>query len=92
LWDSRFGVLKLEECLRDISRHAEIKGVSGVIPVDVDATEERTVPIHGKFVVFLETFFEMRDMVARGGFDAKVVDNEAEGDVTPHMSPETGGV
>ena len=84
--------MKLEECLGDISRHVEIHSAIGVIPVKVDAAEEHTVPIHGDFVVFLETFFEMCDMVARGGFDAKVVDDEAEGDVTPYISPETGGV
>ncbi len=85
-------MLKLEECLWDISRHAEIHGASVVIPVEVDAAEERTAPIHGDFVVFLETFFKMLDMGVRGGFDAKVVNDEAEGDVTPSMSPETGGV
>ncbi len=82
LGDSWFGVLKHEESLGDISRHAEIHGASGVIPVKVDAAEERTISIHGDFVVFLKTFFKMRDMVVRGGFDAKVVNDKAEDDVT----------
>ncbi len=31
----------------------------------------------------------MEDVVARCGFDAKVVNNETEADVTPHMAPQT---
>jgi hypothetical protein len=83
--------LKLEERLGDIIWYVEVHGASWVIPVDGDAAEECTVPIHGDPVVFLKTLFEMGEMIARCWFDPKAVDDEAEGDVAPYMSPETTG-
>ncbi len=56
-------MLEPAECLGYIFRHVEINSASGIIPVNVDATEEGTVPVYGNCVVFYEAFFEMDDVV-----------------------------
>jgi hypothetical protein len=83
---------ELEECLGDVVRHVEGDGASGVVPVNVDAAEKQAVPVHGDCVVFLEWHLEMRDVIVRGVFYAKVVDNKAKHYVMPNVLPETGSV
>ncbi len=56
-------MLELAECLGYIFWHVEINSAGGVIPVNVDAAEEGTVPVCGDCVVFFKVFFEMDDVV-----------------------------
>ncbi len=61
--------------------------VPAVFPVNVNATKEGAIPFHGDCVVFFQSCLEMKDVVARCGFDAKVIDCETEADVLPYMAP-----
>jgi hypothetical protein len=87
LGNGRMRMLVLEERLGDVVGHAEVDGAGGIIPVDGDSTEQGPVLVHHNFVVLFETLFEVDDVVARRGFDAKVVDDKTEGDVTPDVAP-----
>ncbi len=87
LGNGRMWMLVLEERLGNVVGHAEVDGAGGIIPVNVDSTEQGPVPVHRNLVVIFKTLFEVDDMVARRGFDAKVVDDKTEGDVTPDVAP-----
>ncbi len=68
--------MELEELPGSIFRHVEVNSASGIIPVNVDATEEGTIPVHGDGEVFFEALFEMDDMFLGCRFNAKVVDDK----------------
>ncbi len=80
-------MLVLEERLGNVVGHVKVNGACWIIPVDVDSTEQGSVPVHCNLVVFFKTFFEVDDMVTRCGFDAEVVDDKTEGDVVPDVAP-----
>ncbi len=86
LWRFRDGVLELDECLWDIVGHVQSDGASGIVPIHLYAAEQRASPIPGHCVVFFQGCFEMHDVVG-GGFNAKIVHDEAEDAVVPHMAP-----
>ena len=76
LWFAWFGMIVLEEHFVDIALHGKVARALVIIPVDVDSTEQGSVPVHCNLVVLFKTFFEVDDMVARCGFDAEVVDEK----------------
>ena len=81
-------VLKLVEYLCGVPGNADVCSVVGIIPCDHDATIEGAVPIGLDTLIF---FFEACEKVfcVLGScvFYAEVVDNEANSDGVPFVSP-----
>ncbi len=83
-------MLEFTESFGNVVGHVEVDGPGRIIPVNVNAAREGAAPVHGDGVVFFQSSLEMKDMVARRGFDAKVVGYETEADVLPYMAPWPG--
>ncbi len=79
--------MKLNESFENVAGHVEVNSPGRIIPVNVNAAKEGAIPVHGDGVEFFQSGLEMNDMFARCGFDAKVVNYEAEADVLPYMAP-----
>ncbi len=60
----------------------------GVVPIHVHFNVERSGPIDGADIVFVENFGEMVGVFFANIFNAKVVDAEGEGDAVPIVLPE----
>jgi hypothetical protein len=80
-------VLEYAESFGNVVGHVEVDSPGRIIPVNVNATKKGAVPVHGDCVVFFQSGLEMEDVVARCGFDAKVVNHETEADVLPYVAP-----
>ncbi len=80
-------MLEFTESFGNIVGHVEVDGPGRIIPVNVNAAKEGAIPVHGDGVVFFQSGLEMKDMVTRCGFDAKVVNYETEADVLPNVAP-----
>jgi hypothetical protein len=87
LWLVESRVLEFKESFGNVVGHVEVDGPGRIIPVNVNAANEGAVPVHGDGVMFFQSGPEMKDLVARCGFDAKVVNYETEADVLPHVAP-----
>ncbi len=73
--------------LGNVVGHVEVVRPGRIIPVIVNAAKEGAVPVHGDGVMFFQSGLGMKDMVARRGFDAKVVNYKTEADVLPYVAP-----
>ncbi len=80
-------MLEFTKSFGNVVGHVEVNGTSRIIPVNVDAAKKGAIPVHGDGVVFFQSGLEIKDVVARCGFDAKVVNYEKEADVLPYMAP-----
>ena len=74
------------------SRAWNVNKFFGVVPFDSEATIKFAFPVGGKGVKVLQGIDEMVGIVFANIFDAKVVNNEAEGDVTALVPPKAGGL
>ncbi len=45
-------MLKLKESIKNVVGHVEVNDASRIILVDVNATKEGAIPVHGDSVVF----------------------------------------
>ncbi len=45
-------MLELKESFGNVVGHVEVNGTSRIIPVNVNATKEGAIPVHGDGVVF----------------------------------------
>ncbi len=80
-------VLEFKESFGKVVGHVKINATSRIILVNVNAAKEGAIPVHVDSVVFFQSCLEMEDLVARCGFDTKVVNQETEADVSPHVAP-----
>jgi hypothetical protein len=87
LWQAGSRMLEFKESFGNVVGHVEVNNPGRIIPVNVDAVKEGVVLVHGDGVLFFQSGLEMKDVVARCGFDAKVVNYETEADVLPHVVP-----
>jgi hypothetical protein len=87
LWRVGSQVLEFMESIANVVGHVEVDSPSKIIPVNVNAAKEGAIPVHGEGVVFFQSGLEMKDVFARCGFDAKVVDYKTETDVLPYVVP-----
>ena len=62
-----------------------------IIPFNVDACKFLSLPIGGDFVVFLQDFLQMLDMLVPNIFNSKVINDEDEHDWSPFVAPESHG-
>ncbi len=79
-------MLEFTERFGNVAGHVEVNGPGRIIPVNVNAAKEQADPVHGDSVVFFQSGLGMKDVVARCGFDAKVVDYKTEADVLPYVA------
>ncbi len=77
----------LRRAFGNVVGHVEVNGPGRIIPVNVNAAKEGAIPVHGDGVVFFQSGLEMKNMVTRCGFDAKVINYETEADILPHVAP-----
>jgi hypothetical protein len=75
----------------NIVGHRNVNILLGVVPFYGEATIKFTFPGGGDDVKILKGFDEVVGIVFADVLDAKVVDNEAEGDVAARVTPEAGG-
>ena len=71
----------------DIIIHGETSGAMNVIPLEVDSSVQIALPIFGDVIVFLEGIAKVLGMHFTDIFNTKVVNNEAEEDRTPVVTP-----
>jgi hypothetical protein len=76
---------------RHVVGHGNVDKFFGVVPFDSEATIKFAFPVGGNGVKVLQGIDEMVGIVFANIFDAKVVDDEAEGDVAALVSPKAGG-
>jgi hypothetical protein len=88
-WD---WVFKTLEGPGNVARHGQITGASFVVPVERDATVERTGPVHTDCVMLFQDTKEMLGMLFANIFDPKVINSEAEHDGTGGVSEHCWGV
>ena len=86
------GMLETSECFGYVSRHQQIDCFVFVVPIQVDAAIELTLPVNVDFVILLESLFQVFGMGQVNGFDPKIVYHKAEDDWVPNMMPKTRGV
>ena len=92
LWERRPGVLGLVQRFLKVIGHGNVASRSRLIPMNVETIEQGAGPIHGDGVLFLEGLDQVVSIFFAGIFDAKVVNDKGEGDVTRRMLPEGRGV
>jgi hypothetical protein len=83
-------MLKLVQRGRDISRHREVYGSSGVVSVQSKSTVELAVPVGCDGVEGLKGCDEMFRMTAPDVFDPKIVCDKGESNGTCLVTPEVG--
>ena len=62
-----------------------------IVPLNVDSCKFRSLPIGGNFVVLLQEFLQMLDMLVPDIFNSKVINDEDEHDCSPFVTPESHG-
>ncbi len=77
----------LDQEIVDVVVHRESASARSVIPCNVDAREFCSCPIRGDCVVLLLGREKVIGMSFADVLDAKVIDNEDEGDGSPLVAP-----
>ena len=84
------GVIPLEGEVGDVVVHAKAAGALGVVPLEIDAGVQVTLPVFSDVIVFFEGILKVVGMAVAKIFNTKVVDNEAEEDRAPLVASKTG--
>ena len=82
-------VIPLEAEVGNVVVRGEATGALGVVPLEIDAGVQVTLPVFGDIVVFFEGISKAVGMVFAYIFNTKVVDDEAEEDRAPFVAPKT---
>jgi hypothetical protein len=77
------------ECLVDVPRQGAVDMAWFVVPREFYTTEERSRPVNGDLVVFLECRLEAVKVCYVRYFYAKAINNEAKKDGPPHVMPQS---
>jgi hypothetical protein len=72
-----------------IPRYQNVQGSVIVIPLQLDATVQVDVPILGEFVLVLEAFYQMVDIVLVDVLHTKVVNHQGESDGSRCVFPKS---
>ncbi len=78
LWFGGHCMLVFVELFDDIPRHQNIQSMVVLISIELDATVEVAFPIFDEFVLFLEAFYQMVDILFVDVFHTKGVDHQGE--------------
>jgi hypothetical protein len=84
-------VSELVKSCRNIAGHRNVNIFLGVVPFYGEDTIKFTFPVGGDGVKMLKGFDEVVGIVFADVLDAKVVNNEAEGDIAALVTPEAMG-
>ena len=61
----------------DVARHAEVTGMIGIVPFEVEAEEVFAFPVNVNFLIMVaEALDQMVSMLFANVFDAEVIHNE----------------
>ena len=71
----RCGMAEASQEVEDVVPHGQSAGAFGVVPIEVDADVEVTVPIFGDIIMLFEGIAEVIRVPLPDVLDAKVVDN-----------------
>ena len=77
-------------CL-EIFGHGDVAGACGIVPVNGESAEERTGPVDGDGVEFLEDLDELVGIFLANVLDPKVINDEGENDGIGGVLPEHRG-
>ena len=80
-------MLETSECFGYVFWHQQIDHFVFVVPVQVEATIQLTLPVNVNLVILLKSLFEVFGMGQADSFDPKIVFHKAVGDGVPNMSP-----
>jgi hypothetical protein len=72
-----------------VSGHGAVNMTWLLIPRELDTAEEPDHPVDGNLVVFLECLLEVMTTLHVIDFDAKVINNETNGDGRTHVVPQS---
>ena len=86
------GMLEFVKGIFDVARHAEVTGMIGIVPFEVDTTKVFAFPVNVNFLIMVvEALDQMVSMLFADVFDAEVIHDEAA-DWVPLVVPKAGGV
>ena len=81
------------EGIFDVARHAEVTGMIGIVPFEVDAAEAFAFPVNVNFLIMVaEALDQMVVMLFADVFDTKVIHDKAEADWAPLVMPKARNV
>ena len=83
-------MVPLEAEVNDVVVHGKVKGTLCVVPLDIDAGIQVTLPVFSDIIMFFEGISKVVGMEAAYIFNSKVVNDEAEEDRAPFVAPNTG--
>ena len=87
------GMLEFVKGIDDIAGHAEVTGMIGIVPFEVDTAEVFVFPVNVNFLIMVvEALDQMVGMLFADEFDAEVIHDEAESDWAPLVEPKAGSV
>ena len=87
------GMLELVKGIFDVARHAEVTGMIGIVPFEVDAAEAFAFPVNVNFLIMVaEALDQMVVMLFADVFDTKVIHDKAEADWAPLVMPNARSV
>ena len=82
-------MLETVECSCDVAREGHVDNSLGVVPLESETAVETAGPVSGDGVLGAEAVEQMFGMFFANILDAKVVDNQTEGDGSGLMGEET---
>ena len=87
-----FRIIPLGEEVGYAVVHGEGTGALGVVPLEINAGIQITLPVFSDIIVFFEGMSKVVGMAVTYVFNIKVVDYEGEEDRAPFMAPKTRNV
>ena len=82
-------VIPLEVEVGNIVVHGEVTGALGVVPLEIYAGIQVTLPVFSDITVFFKVILKVVGMAVIYVFNTKVVDDEAEEDRELFVAPKT---
>ena len=87
------GMLEFVMGIFDVAGHAEVAGMIGIVPFEVDAAEAFAFPVNVNFLIMgAEALDQMEGMLFADVFDTEVIHDEAEADRAPLVAPKARSV
>ena len=82
-------VILLEADFGDVDVHGKSTGAFGVLPLEIYAVVQTTLPVLSDIIVFFEGILKMVGKGVTYVFNSKVVDDDTEDNMAPFVSPKT---
>ena len=82
-------MITLDAEVGDVVFHGKDTCALGVVPIEIDAGVQVTLPVFNDFIVFFEGILNLVDVTIANIFDNKVIDDEDEEDKATFVVPKT---